>query len=109
MALLETFLREGFSSPPAMAAYAKALGSQARPSRRSSPAIRSGGLDSIHKRRHGLVASGLDWRPGDEVITSDLEHMSGIAPWRGWPAKGHGGAGTPSEDGVPGSPESWTP
>src|SRR5690606_23572262 len=30
----------------------------------------------------GLVAAGLGWRLGEEVITSDLEHVSGIAPWR---------------------------
>lgn len=27
------------------------------------------------------IASGLAWEPGDEVILSDEEHISGIAPW----------------------------
>lgn len=27
------------------------------------------------------VAAGLDWSPGDEVIISDLEHISGLLPW----------------------------
>jgi len=28
-----------------------------------------------------LVASGLRWRDGDEVLTSDLEHNSNLLPW----------------------------
>lgn len=28
-----------------------------------------------------LVAAGLAWQPGDEVIVSDLEHPSGLLPW----------------------------
>lgn len=29
-----------------------------------------------------VVAAGLDWRPGDEVLVSEeLEHMSGLLPW----------------------------
>lgn len=28
-----------------------------------------------------LVAAGLSWHPGDEVIISDLEHISGLLPW----------------------------
>ncbi|GAF99845.1 unnamed protein product, partial [marine sediment metagenome] len=28
-----------------------------------------------------LVASGIDWDPGDEVIISSLEHQSNIIPW----------------------------
>src|SRR5690606_35345575 len=27
-------------------------------------------------------AAGIDWRAGDEVIISDLEHVSGVAPWQ---------------------------
>lgn len=27
------------------------------------------------------VAWGIDWRAGDEVIISDVEHISGVAPW----------------------------
>jgi len=30
----------------------------------------------------GIVAAGIDWRPEDEVITSNLEHVSGVLPWR---------------------------
>jgi cysteine desulfurase/selenocysteine lyase len=29
----------------------------------------------------GLVASGLDWRPGDQVVTCDLEYPSNVYPW----------------------------
>ncbi|MBO8141274.1 MAG: aminotransferase class V-fold PLP-dependent enzyme [Firmicutes bacterium] len=28
-----------------------------------------------------IVAAGLPWQPGDEVIVSDLEHISGLLPW----------------------------
>lgn len=28
-----------------------------------------------------LVAGGLDWRQGDEVVTNELEHPSGLLPW----------------------------
>ncbi|HEY5657819.1 MAG TPA: aminotransferase class V-fold PLP-dependent enzyme [Myxococcota bacterium] len=31
----------------------------------------------------GIVASGLDWRPGDVVLTCDLESPSNATPWRG--------------------------
>lgn len=27
------------------------------------------------------MAWGIDWQPGDEIVISDLEHISGIAPW----------------------------
>lgn len=27
------------------------------------------------------IAWGFEWQPGDEVLISDLEHVSGIAPW----------------------------
>ncbi|NLN27893.1 MAG: aminotransferase class V-fold PLP-dependent enzyme [Firmicutes bacterium] len=27
------------------------------------------------------IACGIDWREGDEVIISDVEHISGVAPW----------------------------
>ena len=30
----------------------------------------------------GAVAAGIAWQAGDEVITSDLEHISGLLPWR---------------------------
>ncbi len=29
----------------------------------------------------GLVAAGLDWRPGDRVVTCDLEYPSNVYPW----------------------------
>lgn len=31
----------------------------------------------------GLVAAGLDWRRGDEVVTCDLEYPSNVYPWWG--------------------------
>jgi len=30
----------------------------------------------------GLVAQGLDWRPGDRVLTCDLEYPSNVLPWQ---------------------------
>lgn len=36
----------------------------------------------------GLVASGLDWRPGDRVVTCDLEYPSNVYPW--WWLRGRG-------------------
>jgi selenocysteine lyase/cysteine desulfurase len=36
----------------------------------------------------GLVAAGLDWRPGDRVLSCDLEHPSNLHPWRGLAARG---------------------
>jgi len=29
----------------------------------------------------GIVAQGLDWRPGDRVLTCDLEYPSNVYPW----------------------------
>jgi selenocysteine lyase/cysteine desulfurase len=29
----------------------------------------------------GIVAAGLDWRPGDRVVTCDLEYPSNVYPW----------------------------
>ncbi|MEE2679593.1 MAG: aminotransferase class V-fold PLP-dependent enzyme [Myxococcota bacterium] len=29
----------------------------------------------------GLVATGLDWEPGDQVVTCDLEYPSNVYPW----------------------------
>jgi len=29
----------------------------------------------------GLVAAGLDWQPGDQVVTCDLEYPSNVYPW----------------------------
>jgi len=36
----------------------------------------------------GLVATGLDWRPGDVVVTCDLEYPSNVYPW--WALERHG-------------------
>jgi selenocysteine lyase/cysteine desulfurase len=36
----------------------------------------------------GLVATGLDWRRGDQVITCDLEYPSNVYPW--WNLRGRG-------------------
>jgi selenocysteine lyase/cysteine desulfurase len=36
----------------------------------------------------GLVAAGLDWRSGDQVITCDLEYPSNVYPW--WSLRGRG-------------------
>jgi cysteine desulfurase / selenocysteine lyase len=30
----------------------------------------------------GFVAAGLDWRPGDRVLTCDLEYPSNVLPWK---------------------------
>lgn len=42
-----------------------------------------GDIALTHNTSEGLaiVAAGLDWKPGDEVIVSDLEHLSGLLPW----------------------------
>ncbi len=29
----------------------------------------------------GLIAAGLDWQPGDQVLTCDLEYPSNVYPW----------------------------
>jgi cysteine desulfurase/selenocysteine lyase len=29
-----------------------------------------------------MVAAGLDWQPGDEVVVSPLEHQSNLVPWQ---------------------------
>ncbi len=36
----------------------------------------------------GLVAAGLDWRPGEKVVTCDLEYPSNVYPW--WSLRGRG-------------------
>ncbi len=36
----------------------------------------------------GLVATGLDWRRGDEVVTCDLEYPSNVYPW--WSLRAQG-------------------
>ncbi len=36
----------------------------------------------------GLVAAGLDWRSGDQVVTCDLEYPSNVHPWQALRAQG---------------------
>jgi selenocysteine lyase/cysteine desulfurase len=36
----------------------------------------------------GIVAAGLDWRQGDEILTCDLEYPSNVYPW--WSLRGRG-------------------
>jgi selenocysteine lyase/cysteine desulfurase len=36
----------------------------------------------------GIVANGLDWRPGDQVVTCDLEYPSNVYPWQGLADRG---------------------
>lgn len=42
-----------------------------------------GEIALTHNASEGLalVAAALDWQPGDEVIVSELEHISGLLPW----------------------------
>lgn len=46
-----------------------------------APAV--GDIALTHNTSEGLalVAAALDWQLGDEVIVSDLEHISGLLPW----------------------------
>jgi len=37
-----------------------------------------------------LIAQGLDWRPGDEIVSTGLEHQSNLIPWMRV-AQEHGG------------------
>lgn len=81
-ALMRQLVDEGFATPSVMKAYAAAL----RDARRAVAGVFGCSTDSValtHSASDGMgiVASGIDWRPGDEVITSDLEHVSGVAPW----------------------------
>lgn len=36
----------------------------------------------------GLVAAGLDWQPGDRVVTCDLEYPSNVLPWKNLARRG---------------------
>ena len=36
----------------------------------------------------GIVAAGLDWKRGDQVVTCDLEYPSNVYPW--WSLRGRG-------------------
>lgn len=82
IALLNLFVNEGFASPPALEAYGQAL----RRAKSALAAVVGASARNIaltHSTSDGvsIVAAGLPWAPGDEVIISDLEHTSGIAPW----------------------------
>lgn len=80
--LLMRTVDEGFAVPNVTQAYMAALADARAAIARSigaSPeeiALTHSTSDGI-----GIVASGLSWHEGDEVIVSDLEHISGIGPW----------------------------
>lgn len=81
--LLRRFSYEGYSTPDVAAGYAQAL----QAARRAVAGLLHCDPAEVvltHSTSEGIgiVAHGLSWQPGDEVITSDLEHLSGIAPWR---------------------------
>ncbi len=82
IALLELIGSEGFASPPAMRAYMEAL-SGARRAIAGAISAPANTVALMHSTSEGLgvVAAGLTWKAGDEIIISDLEHTSGIAPW----------------------------
>lgn len=82
--LLQRFSYEGYSTPTVAAAYARALTA----ARRAIAGLLNCSSDEIVLTSStsdgvGIVAQGLTWEPGDEIITSDLEHIAGIAPWFG--------------------------
>ncbi len=81
--LLELIAREGYASPPALSAYSQAL-KEAREALASVVSCEPRSIALTHSTSEGIgiVASGLEWQAGDEVIISDLEHISGIAPWK---------------------------
>lgn len=80
--LLEWIAREGFASPPVLSAYSRTL-AEAREKLASVLSCDPGSIALTHSTSDGIgiVAAGIDWQAGDEVIISDLEHISGIAPW----------------------------
>lgn len=80
--LLEFIVREGFSAPQALAAYSRTL-DEARKALASVLSCDPQWVALTHSTSDGIgtVAAGIDWQPGDEVIISDLEHVSGVAPW----------------------------
>lgn len=49
-----------------------------------------------------LVAQGLDWKPGDEIVLTELEHQSNTIPWMR-AAQEHGG----KVRFVPADPDGW--
>ena len=81
-ALLRLLLQEGFAAPPAIKAYLTALDRA-----RKAVAAAIGAPPHTVALQHstsegiGVIAAGLQWSAGDEVIISDLEHTSGVAPW----------------------------
>lgn len=80
--LLRRFSDEGFSTPDVAEAYGEAIES----ARETIADLLHCDADEIVLTNStsdgiGIVAHGLDWQPGDEIITSDLEHIAGIAPW----------------------------
>lgn len=81
--LLRQIAREGYASPPAMMAYSRAL-VRAKEAIASVLSCDAASIALVNSTSDGIsiVAAGLDWQPGDEVIISDLEHISGVAPWR---------------------------
>lgn len=80
--LLTKLVEEGFSSPPAMKAYIEAL-EAARMAIARLLGCDAANIALMHSTSDGIgsVAAGLPWKEGDEVIVSDLEHVSGIAPF----------------------------
>ena len=47
----------------------------------------------------GIVAAGLDWVPGDQVVTCDLEYPSNVYPWWSLHARGVETIMLPGRDG----------
>lgn len=80
--LLTTLVEEGFSSPPAAMAYFETL-ERARKGLARLLGCEAANIALMHSTSDGIgsVAAGLPWKEGDEVIISDLEHVSGVAPW----------------------------
>lgn len=80
--LLYVLVNEGFSSPPAAQAYTAALKDvRAVLADAVNAAPKNIALTHSTSEGIGIVAAGLPWQEGDEVIISDLEHISGVAPW----------------------------
>ncbi|MEK6710836.1 MAG: aminotransferase class V-fold PLP-dependent enzyme [Nitrospinota bacterium] len=57
--------------------------------RRETAALMGAGEDEIAFMDNttsgvNLAAAGLEWRPGDEALVSDLEHPGGYLPWLVW-------------------------
>jgi selenocysteine lyase/cysteine desulfurase len=47
----------------------------------------------------GIVAQGLDWQPGDRVLTCDLEYPSNVYPWQALRSRGVETVMLPGRDG----------